>query len=196
MTRPQEISTYCHGAQGARFLGFRLTPPSPVRSSRLQLLGQVQQIEEGADVMEPASSSTAAVVARPPARKAAEALRQNIRRASAWGERPVFQIAPIYAGGVHIGWGATCGRHHNDTGKALPCRKTINSGSGQSRLTDSECILRLKRWLVAGLSDAGWGNQKRTHHVSQGGWQLEQFKTGMTDQELNAQVGHAAAIGA
>ena len=33
-----------------------------------------------------------------------------------------------------------------------PCKKAIRQGS----LTDKECLLRLKRWLVAGLNDADW----------------------------------------
>ena len=70
-------------------------------------------------------------------------------------------------------WVALCRRHTDSTGRALPCRKTVFNGSG---LSDSECSLRLKRRLVAGFNDVEWGDNKRSFHVSQGGWQLATYR--------------------
>ena len=39
----------------------------------------------------------------------------------------------------------------------------------KSGLSDEECQLRLKRWLVQGLDSSGWGSNKRESHVSLGG---------------------------
>ncbi|CAE7386793.1 unnamed protein product [Symbiodinium sp. CCMP2592] len=111
--------------------------------------------------------------------------RHNVKRATIWGRKPAFQIAPIYSEGVHTGWRAFCGRHTDATGRALPCQKTVNNGSG---LSDGECVLRLKRWLVAGFQDQDWGGNKRSFHLSQGGWQLGAYSAGLSEQELDALV--------
>ena len=130
----------------------------------------------------PAASSSAA-----PGRAAASRARQNIRRGTVWGTMPAFQIAPIYAAGVHSGWGAICNRHHDaGRGKASQCKKAMSKGS----LSDEVCQLRLKRWLVAGLQDGGWPQDKREYHVSTGGVQLAHFESGLSDAELDAAVSH------
>ncbi|CAE7770315.1 unnamed protein product, partial [Symbiodinium necroappetens] len=141
---------------------------------------------------ERASSSTDPAPGAAP-RERSGALQQRVPRATAWGDAPAFQIAPLFADNVHIGWRATCGRHHDDGTRVWPCRKTINFGSGSARIPDTECILRLKRWLVAGLEDKNWGKCPRSVHISQGGWLLQQFEQGLSEAELDARVGHAAA---
>ena len=67
-----------------------------------------------------------------------------------------------------------------------PCKKAITQGS----LTEEECLLRLKRWLVAGLNDADWPEQKRDFHISMGGLQLTHFGRGLSLQDLDDTVGH------
>ena len=161
---------------------------------------------EAADAPEPSSSSRGPEPSssrgpaplRPVVSTEAPAVRQdsvptgrhNVKRATVWGRKPGFQIAPIYSEGVHTGWRAFCGRHTDAAGRALPCRKTVNNGSG---LSDSECVLRLKRWLVAGFKDEEWGDNKRSFHLSQGGWQLGAYSAGLSEQELDALVQHTVA---
>lgn len=49
-------------------------------------------------------------------------------------------------------------------------------------------MLRLKRWLVAGLADQAWGPEQRTQHVKLGGLQLRHFADGLSEQDLDAAV--------
>ena len=57
-------------------------------------------------------------------------------------------------------------------------------------LSDAECQLRLKRWLVEGLNDSDWGAHKRASHVSLGGVQLSQFDSGLDEASLDRMVSH------
>ena len=66
-----------------------------------------------------------------------------------------FSLSPIFetkAGvKVQVGWGANCHRHNNpDDGARARCKKSL--GYGADALTDAQCQLHLKRWLIAGLS--------------------------------------------
>ena len=55
-----------------------------------------------------------------------------------------------------------------------------------STLTDAVCILRLKRRLIAGCSDADWPiHRQRSHHVGKG---LQDFAEGMSEAEMDALV--------
>ena len=103
-----------------------------------------------------------------------------------WGP---FQLAPIVPVSGHSGWGAICGLHRDQDGSKTTCKKaiTLNPAAG---LDDSECILRLKRWLLAGVSDEGWPqHKKRTHHIKEiGGPQLSNFAEGMSEVQLDAEV--------
>ena len=58
-----------------------------------------------------------------------------------------------------------CGQYC-DRGNTLSCKKAVSRGS---TLTDAVCILRLKRRLIAGCSDADWPiHRQRSHHVGKG----------------------------
>jgi hypothetical protein len=88
-------------------------------------------------------------------------------RAGAWGAEfdCPFTIASIHRQGVHTGWGATCSLHAND-GEHATCKTTLALGSGSGSLTDEECTVRLKRWLIAGLAIANTGNSHaRADHM-------------------------------
>lgn len=61
----------------------------------------------------------------------------------------------------------------------------------KSGLSDEECQLRLKRWLVQGLDSSGWGSNKRESHVSLGGVQLSHFAEGLDEASLDRLVAHA-----
>jgi hypothetical protein len=62
-----------------------------------------------------------------------------------------FTIARIFRSGEHIGWGAVCALHKNRVHDRCTCKKTIALGKGVGQLTDEECVVRLKRWLIEGL---------------------------------------------
>eukprot|EP00435_Cladocopium_sp_Y103_P068784 s554_g32.t1 len=113
---------------------------------------------------------------------------QNLRRGHVWGTCPAFQLAPIHADGsvAATGWGAICGRHTDPSRPGLTCKKAM----GNRGLTDEQCQLRLKRWLVQGLDDADWGPNKRESHVSMGGVQMCQFAEGLSSADLDAAVSH------
>lgn len=66
-----------------------------------------------------------------------------------WGPAG-FSLAPIVSHGQNTGYGATCFLHcnHGDANSRL-CKKTLNFGA--EGLSPEECIVRLKRWLIAGL---------------------------------------------
>lgn len=111
------------------------------------------------------------------------------RRGRIWGTNPAFQIAPIHAAGssVPTGWGAICGLHTDPANPSLQCKKAMT----KSGLSDEECQLRLKRWLVQGLDSSGWGSNKRESHVSLGGVQLSHFAEGLGEASLDRLVAHA-----
>ena len=47
-------------------------------------------------------------------------------------------------------------------------------------------IVRLKRWLLAGLEDASWPKHcQRQHHISLGGKGLQAFEAGPSETELS-----------
>ena len=114
--------------------------------------------------------------------------RQKMRRGQIWGTNPTFQVAPIHAGGspVPTGWGAICGLHSDPGRPGLQCKKAMTKAG----LSDAECQLRLKRWLVEGLNDSDWVANKRASHVSLGGVQLSQFDSGLDEASLDCMVSH------
>lgn len=136
-----------------------------------------------------ASSSAAGPAGSSPTNPGASSLsaghvgskRQKQARAIPWGP---FQLAPIVPASGHSGWGAICGQHC-DRGNTLSCKKAVSRGA----LSDSECILRLKRWLLAGCSDSGWPiHRQRSHHVELGSKGLQEFADGMSEAEMDAIV--------
>ena len=67
------------------------------------------------------------------------------------------------------------------------CKKSVSlSTCGGSH---EECILRLKRWLLAGLEDSTWPKHcMRSHHVQIGGKGLVDFSDGLKEPELDAKL--------
>ena len=109
------------------------------------------------------------------------AIRQ--RRGAQWGP---FNLAPIYTDGVKTGYGAICGLHSNaDDAPNIYCRKALTIGE----LSDEECRVRLKRWLLAGLRDDDWPEgQGRSMHLSLGGLRLVDFSLGDPEAVLDRRV--------
>jgi hypothetical protein len=114
----------------------------------------------------------------------AKATRQ--RRSEAWG---VFHLGPIYSQGVQTGYGAICGLHRNsEDGPGIYCRKALTT----SELSEEDCRLRLKRWLLAGLQDSDWPEgQGRSMHLSLGGLRLVDFSSGKPEAALDRQAAFA-----
>eukprot|EP00971_Amphidinium_carterae_P316369 6288263-Amphidinium_carterae.1 len=67
----------------------------------------------------------------------------------------VFSVAPIVKrSGIQIGWGATCGLCPSAS-TSTSCKRQLAYGGGKTtQLTDVECRLKLKRWLLLGSTVA------------------------------------------
>lgn len=105
------------------------------------------------------------------------------KRGVRWGP---FLLSPIVPQGGQTGWGAICGLHHNrGDGSGSRCKKALSMG----RLSHSACILRLKRWLLAGLNDAELSVQNaRSDHVAMGGPGLQAFAEGPSEEEMDEKI--------
>ena len=106
------------------------------------------------------------------------------KRGVRWGP---FLLSPIVPQGGQTGWGAICGLHHNrGDGSGSRCKKALSMG----RLSHSACILRLKRWLLAGLNDAELSVQNaRSDHVAMGGPGLQAFaEEGPSEEEMDEKI--------
>ena len=110
--------------------------------------------------------------------------RTNQRRGVPWGP---FILSPIVPKTGHSGWGAICGMHKDrGEGQNSLCKKAVSMGT---TLSNADCILRLKRWLIAGMDDSEFPRHRmRSHHVSLGGVGLGAFAHGMSEEELDARV--------
>ena len=156
--------------------------------SRASSVASQDEQEDGVEAVEGPGPAPVEAVVPPPAMVDARPVRQNRRRGRVWGTNPCFQIAPIHAQGSRepTGWGAICALHHDPSNGGLVCKKAMAKG----HLSDEECQLRLKRWLVAGLDTAGWSDNQRQFHVSMGGLQMSQFAEGLSSQDLDQKVSH------
>lgn len=103
-----------------------------------------------------------------------------------WGP---FQLCQTYSHGwVHTGWGAICGLH-TDRGSGNAQCKTAIRLKPEEGIDNSVCILRLKRWLLAGTNDETWPQHcLRGHHVSLGGPNLEMFREGKAEEEMDREI--------
>ncbi|CAE7228131.1 SSRP1 [Symbiodinium natans] len=108
--------------------------------------------------------------------------RHNQRRGVPWGP---FELAPIVPHhGRTTGWGAICGLHRDrgEGASTTQCKKAVSCGA----MDQATCLLRLKRWLCAGLDDDLWPPQrKRSHHVSMGGPGLLEFADGLSEEYMD-----------
>ena len=89
------------------------------------------------------------------------------KRGIPWGVGE-WQLAEIAnASGEIIGCGAICKHHVDDAGDTSTCKKHVTLRI--SGLTQRDLMLRLKRWLIAGLDDSHWDEDgRRSRHVSMG----------------------------
>ena len=98
-------------------------------------------------------------------------------------------MALVWRGGALVGCGATCKDHESPGDPDAICKKSVTIGS--SGLSIAELRLRLKRWLIAGLDDADWEEDKKSKHVSMGGPHLREFDRGLTEEECDRIAGIA-----
>ncbi len=88
------------------------------------------------------------------------------------------------SGTKQIGWGATCGRHRDSAdAPTAVCKKQITYG--KEALSDDECVLRLKRWLVMGLRIDNTDPSGRSIHLAH---DARSLNDGLTLEELEAAV--------
>ena len=96
-----------------------------------------------------------------------------------------FAFSKIEPGGVLTGYGVRCGRHVNESGHAekTSCQKAINTK--HHAISEAEARIRLKRWLVAGLTQSLDPAEERQAHIHLGGRGLNDFGTGSTWDEFS-----------
>ena len=103
------------------------------------------------------------------------------KRGIPWGVGG-WQLAEIAnASGEIIGCGAICKNHVDHAGDTVTCKKHVTFG--KSGLTSQDLMLRLKRWLIAGLDDSNWdADGQRSQHLSMGGVFLREFADGLSEE--------------
>ena len=113
------------------------------------------------------------------------------KRGVAWGNGD-WHLAEIYSKGRLVGCGATC-KGHLTPGSDTVCKKSVTIGT--SGLTREDLMLRLKRWLVAGLDDVDWDtDDPRAEHIAMGGRHMQDFADGLSEAVCDriANGGHEA----
>ena len=66
-----------------------------------------------------------------------------------------------------IGWGATCGRHHNDATDETVCKKQVPYKDRHGyQVSDDDCRRMAKHWLVQGLMLEETAEGPRSAHLS------------------------------
>ncbi|CAK0797216.1 unnamed protein product, partial [Prorocentrum cordatum] len=78
-----------------------------------------------------------------------------------WG---IWSIAPVRPGGVQVGWGVTCGKHHN-VGEDMVCKRRVDYGA-KDPMSDSEIRRRLKQWLILGCAIDDDQDDARAQHMA------------------------------
>ena len=105
---------------------------------------------------------------------------QQERIVGSWGKA---QMSETVSNGQHTGYMITCRRHRNadDADGAPPCMKHLALGTVEStRMTNDECMRRLKRWFITGnqsaLEETWPADRQRDSHVNHcGGYRLKEF---------------------
>ena len=92
-------------------------------------------------------------------------------------------MSETVANGRHTGYMVTCRRHRNaaDLDGAPPCMKHLALGTVEAtRMTNDECMRRLKRWFITGnqpaLEETWPADRQRDWHIHHcGGYRLQEF---------------------
>ena len=110
----------------------------------------------------------------------------------------IARLSETVDNGVHNGYMITCRRHTNHWDVDGPgCMKHLALGTvDATRLSNEECMRRLKRWFITGnqpAMEATWpADRQRTMHTNRcGGYRLKDFASTtpawqhVTDEDLN-----------
>lgn len=116
----------------------------------------------GASSSSGAASSSSGVCAAPPevARDERGEVAKRGERGASWGP---YSLATVVSKGIHIGWGASCGLHHNAENPDTECKRQLSHGK-RAPMSDLECRSRLKAWLLMG-KDIPPGPYSREQHM-------------------------------
>jgi hypothetical protein len=133
--------------------------------------------DSAAVLVQPAADNAAAVLVQASCEGGAAEGAPRQARGGGWGP---FAVAPVFRNGVHVAWGATCGRHHNARDRAA-CSRQLAKGL----LSDAECRARLKRWLLLGL-DIPAGELSRTRHME--ACSLRRLDPGGDEAQLDSEL--------
>ena len=97
-----------------------------------------------------------------------------------------FSLSKIVSKGVHVGWGANCGRHW-DARSALACKRQLRCLGGVTEEKLDECNRLCKQWLLLGLDvpPSGTGG-KRAH--------LKDIRREDIEPRDHASLEHEAAV--
>jgi hypothetical protein len=84
-----------------------------------------------------------------------------------WGD---FLISPVrrYRGGPQSGWGATCGLHwfqRDGSPCGTECKTSTSYIAKGITLSDEECILQRKRWILTGFDLTNDIGDDRYQHI-------------------------------
>ena len=86
--------------------------------------------------------------------------------------------------------GCSCNKHNNlEDGLGNVCQTRLDFVTRTETLAEAECVLRLKRWLVAGL-DIARGPHSRTEHLKM---RPRGFREGLSEEELDQIIGGCGA---
>lgn len=120
-----------------------------------------------------------------PSRRAApsyEGFRET--RQLSWG---IFKLAPVFSKGNQIGWGATCGRHHNWSDvRETTCKVQLVFGT-VNPISNDECRWRVKMWCFAGLDIEDGSPTGRTEHL---GMKARTVGLTRTEDQLDEMLGY------
>ena len=167
----------------------RSASPSPAASSEASVLAELPGAAAAAAPPPAPAPPPPPPPPQPPVARGPllERAGRGERSAEHWGP---FIISEVWRAGSCIGFGARCARHTNEgeDGRTV-CQKQVVFG--QSGVEGVELIRRLKRWLLAGFDDDGWGPIARSSHVRLGGPGLRTFATshGQEGEDLDAMLG-------
>ena len=111
-------------------------------------------------------------------------------RGMPWGNGE-WRLAEIHSKGRLVGCGATR-KGHFTPGSDRVCKKSVTFGD--SGLTRADLMLRLKRWLIAGLDDEDWEtDDPRAEHIAMGGRHMQDFDDGLSEAECD-RIAHGNSV--
>ena len=159
-------------------------PPGPDVEAALPPVADGLGPEVGPDVeaAPPPAADGIAPEAGPVAEVAPLPVADRQQRGIPWGNGE-WQLAEVHSKGRLVGCGATC-KGQFTPGSGRVCKHSVSCGD--SGLTRADLMLRLKRWLIAGLDDEDWDTDgPRAAHIAMGGRHMQDFVDGLSEAECD-----------